>query len=53
MVGGRVRGIKNFISFNQGFFEEPETYVAYFDLTEDQTEFGIFKKAERRDSLPA
>lgn len=53
--GVRVRGIENFISFNQGFFEEPESDVAYLDLTEEQTEFGIFKGEEilyRRDFAP-
>jgi hypothetical protein len=53
--GVRVRGIENFINFNQGFFEEPDHDVAYLDLTEDLTEFGIFKGDEilyRRDFVP-
>jgi hypothetical protein len=53
--GVRARGIENFINFNQGFFEEPEQDVAYLDLTEDQTEFGIFNRGNilyRRDFVP-
>jgi hypothetical protein len=53
--GVRVRGIENFINFNQGFFDEPDHDVAYLDLTEDLTEFGIFKGDEilyRRDFVP-
>jgi hypothetical protein len=53
--GVRARGIENFINFNQGFFEEPDHDVAYLDLTEDLTEFGIFKGDEilyRRDFVP-
>lgn len=53
--GVRVRGIENFINFNQGFFEVPDNDVAYLDLTEDLTEFGIFKKGDilyRRDFVP-
>lgn len=53
--GVRVRGIENFINFNQGFFDEPDHDVAYLDLTEDLTEFGIFKEDEilyRRDFVP-
>lgn len=53
--GVRARGIENFINFNRGFFEEPEPDSAYLDLTEDLTEFGIFKGNEilyRRDFVP-
>ena len=53
--GVRARGIENFINFNQGFFEEPNTDLAYLDITEEQTEFGVFKEDEilyRRDFAP-
>jgi hypothetical protein len=53
--GVRARGIENFINFNQGFFDEPDEDVAYLDVTEEQTEFGVFKGDEilyRRDFTP-
>ncbi len=53
--GVRARGIENFINFNQDFFDEPDEDIAYLDITEEQTEFGVFKGDEilyRRNFTP-
>ncbi|HBF38162.1 MAG TPA: hypothetical protein DDW50_12680 [Firmicutes bacterium] len=41
--GFRFQGLRNFINFNSGFFEEPKVGAIYLDLGAQQTELGIIR----------